>query len=180
MSKWEHLVEAEDRLRKLEKKALVRGTPQAYKNYLLELKRLRKLDDVIDDNKEEILKSMARALFVSEYVNRAEEEEDDFGLDTPGFGGDWMDVAPNTPRSAMQSAVRLAKQIMSLNGLSMSALYYLASNISGYRYKEPDPEDFGYSIAMQAVGHGVSWKDNHPDPKIKIPNWYYSWFPGDN
>jgi len=33
-----------------------------------------------------------------------------------------------------------------------------------------DAETFGHYIAMQAVGHGVSWADDHPDLPFVLPN----------
>lgn len=32
----------------------------------------------------------------------------------------------------------------------------------GDHYREPDEDEFGYCMAMQAMGHGVGWDDNHP------------------
>lgn len=35
---------------------------------------------------------------------------------------------------------------------------------------ESDARDFGHYIAMQSMGHGVSWEDDHADPGLVVPH----------
>lgn len=112
--------------------------------------------DEVDVSRDEIIEAMARAMWVSEWASEMEERGTSFS------GMDLMDVAPPTPSEAVQLAVELASDIESDNGMSLSELYSKAVNAPGRHYSEPDPSSFGHDLAMQAMGHGVSWSDNHP------------------
>lgn len=118
-----------------------------------------------------ILDAMARALFVEAWA-RNEEEKPKFR--ERGYGGqghqvDIMDVAPRTSPAAMKSAKELAKDIEKQNGRSLTSLYTTAVAQEGHR-KEPNPTDFGHYLAMQAMGHGVSWWDDHPEFPMTVPH----------
>jgi len=116
--------------------------------------------------RDEIVASMARTLFVVAWAQREEEK----GRTYPGQ--DLMDVAPKTSPKAEAAAKKLALEIEEMNDASLDALLVLASMQPGKHYKESYSYDFGYGLAMQALGHGVSWWDDHPyisvDPVIGV------------
>jgi hypothetical protein len=123
--------------------------------------------------RDDIIEEMARALFVSSWADREEEAGRSHG------GEELMDIAPPTPKRAVQAAKKLAERMEDGNNVSLDALYILAAMQPGKHYKKPDPHDFGHYVAMQALGHGVSWWDDHPNIKeapdgvmnsIKIPH----------
>jgi hypothetical protein len=90
-----------------------------------------------------------------------------------------MDVAPATPGSALVSARKFVEHLERSNRLRIGTLYFIAVNTKGRHSKEPTAKDFGHYLAMEAIGHGVAWTDDHPDPNIKIPHWGYNWYQGD-
>jgi hypothetical protein len=117
-----------------------------------------------------IVDAMARAFFVEAWA-RNEEEKPKFR--ERGYGGhghqvDIMDVAPRTNAAANAAAKELAKDIERANGRSLTSLYTTAVAQEGHR-KEPNPTDFGHYLAMQAMGHGVSWWDDHPKFPMTVP-----------
>ncbi len=127
-----------------------------------------------------IVDYMARTLFVEAYARHAEEciaPEEECEVcgfyGTASMGADWVDIAPPTPDGEpMELASSLAKQIESLNGCALDALYTRACAVPGRHSRKATPEDFGFCLAMQAMGHGVGWSDNHPDPDIKFPFYF--------
>lgn len=113
--------------------------------------------------RDRIVKSFIRTLFVQAYADFAEETE----VDVPRASGgeDWMDVAPNTSAWAEIEALKclsdLEKTVGPLESLyakCLSECKALPKPCKG----EHDPEGFGHYVAMQYVGHGVSWRDDHP------------------
>jgi hypothetical protein len=110
----------------------------------------------------EILHGMARAAFVNDWAQRQEAK--------PGFrgwqGAELMDIAPKTSARANKWAKALASAFEQKNGgRSLDDLYAEALNIGG----SGSPETFGHYLAMQAMGHGVSWFDNNPKFDLHIP-----------
>jgi|SRR5579859_987847 len=112
----------------------------------------------------EIVDMMARTLFVTAWADREEER----GRTYPGQ--DLMDVAPSTPHRAREAARALASRIEVMNGANLPVLYDRAIRTPGKHYREPTPRDFGYGLAMQSLGHGVSWFDDHPRFPLKLPH----------
>jgi hypothetical protein len=117
--------------------------------------------------RDDIVDAMARTLFVLDWAERQEER----GRTYPGEN--LMEIAPPTPRVAYRAAEKLAGRIEEKNKLSLDAIYVAAANAPGRHLREPTPEDFGYAITMQSLGHGVSWADDHPDVDIKLPRVEY-------
>lgn len=108
---------------------------------------------------DEFVESAARAFFVSAWANAAEEQGESFS------GMQLMDVAPATPNEVIEHAARFIKSVEKLNGRSIDELYDEAANAPGKYYRDPDPSEFGHYLAMEAMGHGVNWYDNHPVPR---------------
>ena len=108
--------------------------------------------------RDEIIESMARALFVTAWSYSESEAGRSHG------GEELMDVAPRTSKRAEQAAKKLAAAMEKTNGIPLEALYILAALQPGKRYgkDEPSPHLFGHYMAMQALGTGVSWWDDFP------------------
>jgi hypothetical protein len=106
-----------------------------------------------------ILEGAARALFVSWYADAVDAGEHDG--DAAGPGQDWMDVAPATPDSARNEAMALLRCV---EGDNRSW-----SEVLARPEVEADPEGFGHYLAMEALGHGVSWADDHDDHGLLLP-----------
>jgi hypothetical protein len=128
--------------------------------------------------RDEWIAGAARAFFVSAYADYCEDpdfcddesdddDDDRDELPRPGPREDWCDYAPTTPPNAYALAGELWAMLESKNGASVYALADRAKEADG---EDPDPEDFGHDLAMQAMGHGVSWFDSHKAFPIEIPH----------
>jgi len=131
-----------------------------------------------------MIDGMARAFFVSAWADRQEER----GKTAGWSGNDLMDLAPKTPRYARDFALMFAG---SLSGslpviLNNAAWADVTEGLTlaepFYRFEHPELEakardlqtdeyarDLGHYLAMQGLGSGVSWFDNHAKFEIKIP-----------
>lgn len=120
--------------------------------------------DPIDD---EIFEGMARAFFVSAWSDKEDEE----GRSGQYSGLDLMDVAPETSDEAYDEAEKVVGQIEKENKRDIVDLFEEACKDS-----DLDPEDldtaneFGHYLGMQALGHGVSWEDDHAPLKFEVPS----------
>lgn len=125
----------------------------------------------------------AKAFFVSAYADYVEEgystdndlteEEREARVSLPKAGGgqDWYDFAPEPPPEAYALAGELWGALEAINKTSVYQLAALAGKADGLSEDESiDVEDFGRDLAMQAMGTGVSWFDDHKRFEIKIPN----------
>jgi len=151
--------------------------------------------------REEIVENMARAFFVDAYITHAEDggkpydgnghpcpgcnlfapwesEEEGGEHETAGPGQDWYDVLDgiDTPPGALAFAEEAARKIEAEGGGLLPGLYLYTCALPGKHLKTPDAEAFGRNLAMQFMGHGVSWSDDHPDFDFEIPNGE-SWYP---
>lgn len=132
------------------------------------------------DFRDAFLEGAARAFFVTAYADYVEEghsTDNDLTPDErkarlklprPPGGKDWMDYAPTTPPNAYALAGELWAGLYHLNG--EAGLYSLALRAEAADGVAPDSEMFGHYLAMQAMGHGVSWFDDHAKFEIKIPD----------
>lgn len=89
-------------------------------------------------------------------------------LPRAGAGEDWMDVAPDAPPNAYALAGELWSGLATLNP-GGCGVYTLAARATEADGVAPDPEKFGHYLAMQAMGHGVSWFDDHKPFEIECP-----------
>ena len=111
-----------------------------------------------------VLVSMARTLWVTEYMqelegNESSEEEvleyDEEAFPMAGSGEDWFYVAPETPPEMFEEAE--------------ACLYYFETNqeevLEAWLVNDcGDPDGFGHYLVMQMRGHGVGlseWFDKH-------------------
>jgi hypothetical protein len=127
------------------------------------------------------LDGAARAFFVSAYADHCEEadstdnelteEERDerASLPRPGAGEDWSAYAPEIPPLAYALAGELWAMLKSAN--NGCSVYTLAQSAAlADRVPEVDAAEFGSDLAMQAMGHGVSWFDDHARFDLQVPH----------
>jgi len=110
---------------------------------------------------EEIIDGMARCLFVNAWADYAEEN-----LDANFSQMELMDVAPETPPESFEKAKQLYNKIEDMNNVDLSD--FVPPGIDpdeGF-----DKENFGHYLCMEALGHGVSWKDDHEDHGLELPH----------
>ena len=107
-----------------------------------------------------ILRGAARAMFVQWYAYVVEVGE--IEGDAAGPGEDWMDVAPETPASAIEEAGTMLRCVKGDNGAAWT-------KVLARPEVQADLDGFGHYLAMEALGHGVAWSDNHDDHGLKLP-----------
>lgn len=134
-----------------------------------------------------IREGMARTLWLVAYADWADEHRNDdaSGIDRPGPGGDWDDVAPETPGAAQQAASDLEDLYIAANdahGLEDLFTLAMAADLGVGDFDWPKlsnnankgkkgervewsaiAKDFGHGLAMMALGTGVSWFDDHKE-----------------
>lgn len=112
----------------------------------------------------EVLDMIARTLFVTAWA----DEEERAGRGYPGQ--DLMDVAPETPPEAAQAAMELMKAFELLNKDGFPEL--LAKTLRAGKLEDSlkNREEFGYLLAMQALGHGVGLGDEFGDHGLEVPD----------
>jgi hypothetical protein len=129
---------------------------------------------------ETIINSMARTLHVCAYADAHDNHDLPEGSPGASHGEDWMDVAPDTSDEAKMFAAVLAGRIQEMNGKSLLFLIRDAAIADGINpdecYDQPVGrrghtycEMFGHYLAMQSLGHGVSWFDDHEKFPLKTP-----------
>jgi hypothetical protein len=119
---------------------------------------------------EQFADGAARAAFVSSWADYQEER----GKTYPGE--DLMDVAPSTPLSAYVWAGELIGNLENANRDPICTIGARAAKADGVDWEDFEGTDFGHYLAMQALGHGVSWFDDHARFKLKVPHMEYNWF----
>lgn len=119
--------------------------------------------DFLDD----FLEGAARAIFVLAYADFAEQASDDDRFPIARNGEDWYDRAPETPPAAYALAGRMWSEIEARNGASIYAIAEWAATADD---AQPDPEKFGRDLAMEWMGTGVSWEDDHAPFGLEIPH----------
>lgn len=124
------------------------------------------------DFRDAFLEAAARAFFTCAYADYCEEHTDE-DLPKPGPGGDWMDFAPEPPPNAFAIAGEMWARIEEANKANMYMIADVAQAADG---KPVDPAKFGHALAMQYMGTGVSWFDDHKEFPLKVPYAEVSWF----
>lgn len=120
---------------------------------------------------------MAKTFFAFAWADW-QEEYGDISLS----GVEIMDAIPEEyPDTAYMAADILIKKMEEINGLDIKTIFEICRGAPGEHRREPDADEFGYCMAMQAMGHGVGWDDNHPsmfhnNPRFKVPHVEYSYF----
>lgn len=109
-----------------------------------------------------IAEGAARAGFVQAWANYMEEQGE-------SLHGELMDQAPATPAAARTWARKLLKTMERMNHMRVKDLYMKAAGHT--RTGEgATPNKFGHYMAMEALGHGVSWADDHGDHGLLVPS----------
>ncbi len=115
----------------------------------------------------EIIDSAARAFFVQAWASWCDEHPK--AQPRAGGGQDWMEHSPPTPPFARKLGVSLIDAIERKNGSDIETIYKRVAAMPGKHYREPTPDQFGHYLAMEVLGHGVGWSDDHPDHGLKLP-----------
>lgn len=111
----------------------------------------------------EIVEWAARSFFVVAWADRQEER----GITYPGQ--ELFDVAPETPKKARETAWELLKELELKNKTTMFEAYDQALQNAKLENTAKNREEFGYLLAMESMGHGLSLEDHFPDHGLEVP-----------
>lgn len=122
-----------------------------------------------DDFDDAIKDGMARAIWVTSFADWVQklprQQQRELGA---GQGGDWNDAAGETPRSAIEAAQALIDLYERTNG-PIGALFLVAAQADKRKPTDRLADLFGHALAMQALGTGVAWTDDHrPFPLKRV------------
>lgn len=115
-----------------------------------------------------IIKGMATILWCLAYADHVENEKC-----RSLSGADLTEISPPIPPAAIHAAWRLAGKYEQANGFTIGALLTIAAEADGKRDGEGlergdrYAERFGGCLAYAALGHGVSWFDDHAEFDLK-------------
>lgn len=115
----------------------------------------------------ELNDSIARTLFVTAWADREESE----GRTYPGK--ELFDVAPPAPAEAYHAAAELIRSTEVKNRRLIDTIYKRALEASKREDSSSTLEEFGYLLAMQALGHGVGLEDEFPGHGVEVPNFEF-------
>lgn len=76
------------------------------------------------------------------------------------------ETAPPAPESARKLAEAFARNLEEANNTSLLRIYQRASDAEG---EDVDAESLGFDLTMQAMGHGISWFDDHAEFNVVLP-----------
>jgi hypothetical protein len=135
-----------------------------------------------DGHEDDVLEGVARAIWLTTYADyvmelpRAQQRE--LG---PGQGGNWNDVAPETPPTAMDAARQLVELIEEANEQQIPTLLQQAAAADRKRsISTRYAAQFGHYLAMQALGTGTSWFDDHGAFPLKVPHFQATTYDGES
>lgn len=107
------------------------------------------------------IRAAARAFFVSSWAYAVEQHGGRFAP-----GTELMDAAPATPDVVMLHAASFLGALERTNGVCLAVIWHRAQLGDDHR-RTPTLEDFGHYLAMEAMGSGVAWTDDHP--RVMVP-----------
>jgi hypothetical protein len=107
---------------------------------------------------------VARTLFVTAWADKEEEA----GHSYPGQ--ELMDAAPSTPPEAELTASELIRSAEVLNGSDLQAMLAQALRAINVEDSPRNRREFGFLLAMQALGHGVGLDDSFGNHGLKVPD----------
>ena len=107
----------------------------------------------------QILDGMAKAYWADAWASQMEEMQ----LSGHLSGMEIMDVMPQElPAKAMEIAKKLYAEIEKDNNIKLE-------DFTPPGEEDFDKDLFGHYLAMEAMGHGVGWSDDHEDHGLEIP-----------
>jgi hypothetical protein len=129
---------------------------------------------------DEIIEGMAKAFFASSWADRVDEIEEslsyfdidiyemetELGVDVPQIyaGAEIMNIMPAVPEEAYQFATNYYMDTERSNNVDLSTF------IPPGEDEFFDKETFGHYLAMEIMGHGVGWSDDHEDHGLEVPH----------
>lgn len=123
---------------------------------------------------DEIINGMASALWATAWASNEEEQG-------RSVQGEITDLMPPIPDEAAQTAKWLSSRIENDNGVDLlivlKNLVASGATRSGWIGADEEAQQtFGHYLAMEALGTGVSWRDDHEDHGLKLPSIeFYIW-----
>lgn len=120
-----------------------------------------------------IIESFAKALHACAWADCVEE----WGIENLS-GCEILDVMDPVTSAARDTARIAVEQIEKNNGMFINIAYeVVAAKPLEHGWEiEAEPADFGHYLAMEWLGHGVAWSDDHPNHDLKIGHGEFYYF----
>lgn len=112
----------------------------------------------------EIAEWAARTFFVLAWADKQEKR----GVTYPGQN--LFDVAPKTNKASREAAWELLLKLQEANKTTMFEAYDQALQRAKLENTAKNREEFGYLLAMESMGHGISLEDHFPDHGLEVPD----------
>ena len=142
-------------------------------------------EDTVREGAEQALWVTSYADYVREMLDSgmSKRELEEEGYAVAGPGDNWSEVVP-APKGAQygvsQAGEALLEEYRRKNDADIDDLLARAAVADGIRPLHPTTgeeseieddyaESFGHYLAMMALGHGVSWFDDHAEFPLKVP-----------
>lgn len=88
-------------------------------------------------------------------------------------------MKPEDLRRLEDKIYEMMSSFETANGKDLKDLYLNAIQLDCQDVNDPgngsEPHDFTYYTIMRMLGHGISWSDDHVDPKYKYPHFEISY-----
>ena len=115
-----------------------------------------------------VISGLARTLYVLAWAEHEGEE----GRTYPGE--ELSRLAPPTPATARDVALKLAGRFEQANDVGLLTLLWWAAMADGLpedlgRIPDRYAEEFGHALALQALGAGAGWFDSHAGFPLVVP-----------
>lgn len=126
-----------------------------------------------------VLDGFARCLHATAWADmrdRLEEEED--GAQPPYTGGgEVLDYDPPVTREARDAADHALATIQMDNGVSLADRWRIGEGCLCHSCAtHGTPWVFGWYLAMEWLGHGVAWDDDHPEHGLEVGHGEFYYF----
>ena len=126
-----------------------------------------------------LITGMAQAFWATTWADKMDET----GHSEAMMSTEITEIMPEVPQKAFMLADELKNEIDAANHIDLDT--FIPPGFSGEQLELPeegkeqtdglswsssDAESFGWYLAMQAMGHGVSWSDSHEDHGLTMPH----------
>jgi hypothetical protein len=112
---------------------------------------------------DDLLRGMASAFHGCNWADRVEEHPNGTNLS----GMEITEIMTPPTLLAQHTAGYLLGWIEAFNGIN--TLLYFKENIGNLDFNDYQIYEFGWYLAMEAMGCGVSWSDSHDPHGLKVP-----------
>lgn len=95
------------------------------------------------------------------------DELEEHGLSSHISGQDILEVMPPVPQKAVELARAFIEKVQSLNNVNLTE--FIPPGSDPETWSQDDEETLGHYLALEAMGHGATYMDDHEEHGLKLP-----------